>query len=66
MDEAEKAPFQPRYFKKEIDEDSNTEIWSYCRDYWADRAKGDWSHMIDIFSEEPVEVPSSKLLDNKE
>jgi len=48
-----------------MDPESETEIWTYCRDYWADRAKGDWSHMVDIFSEEPVLIPSSVHLDKE-
>lgn len=39
-----------KYFETYIDEDSGEKGYRYgIRDYWADRKKGDWSHLEDIF-----------------
>lgn len=46
--------FAPKYFKKVMDPDSKEEYYAYgpkhgCRDYWQDRAKGDFAHMEDLY-----------------
>jgi hypothetical protein len=41
--------YQSRYFMEAIDEESGEKYFKYIRDYWADREKGDWSHLEDIF-----------------
>eukprot|EP00352_Strombidinopsis_acuminata_P000567 CAMPEP_0176339594 /NCGR_PEP_ID=MMETSP0126-20121128/896_1 /TAXON_ID=141414 ORGANISM="Strombidinopsis acuminatum, Strain SPMC142" /NCGR_SAMPLE_ID=MMETSP0126 /ASSEMBLY_ACC=CAM_ASM_000229 /LENGTH=115 /DNA_ID=CAMNT_0017683291 /DNA_START=1587 /DNA_END=1934 /DNA_ORIENTATION=+ len=55
LDEAEKLQWVARYFKQEIDSDTGETYYAYCRDYWEDRRKGDWSHLRDIFSETMLE-----------
>ena len=45
--------FQPKYFKKIVDPDSNEEYYAYgiegCRDYWTDRKNKDFAHMEDLY-----------------
>jgi len=57
VDEANNQKWESRYFKKEVDPDSGETFYAYCRDYWVDRRKGDWSHLRDIFSESNPENP---------
>ena len=52
--------FVPKYFKKVVDPDSNEAYYAYgpefgCRDYWDDRAKQNFDHMEDLYSEEPMD-----------
>lgn len=48
--------FEPHYFVKVLDEDSQEEVYKYGlkRDYWVDRRNQEWGHLDDLFSEEPV------------
>lgn len=41
--------FKSRYFEQQVDEDTGEPTYKYIRDYWADRSKGDWSHLEEIF-----------------
>ena len=43
--------FEPHYFTKTIDADSQEEVYVYGqkRDYWADRKNQDWAHLDDLF-----------------
>jgi oxysterol-binding protein 1 len=43
--------FEPKYFQKELDEETGLTQYMYGkrRDYWRDRHNGDFDHMEDIF-----------------
>ena len=47
---------RPIYFEREDKPDGEI-IYQYKGGYWEDREKGDWSHLMEIFSEElPAEM----------
>ena len=40
--------WKPNYFEEKKDE-GDTLQYTYCRDYWQDRADSNWDHLEDIF-----------------